>query len=69
MTKKSIGVATMETNGDIVLQLRAPMGDTGTIGEGYFRYRPGADGYDDVLRHLGGMQPGESKSVPPWPDD
>jgi hypothetical protein len=25
--------------------------------------------YDEVIRHVGGLKPGETKVVPPWPDD
>ena len=63
----SIGVATMETDGTIVLRLRATA-PGGVRGEGYFRYPPGDKDYESVLEHLGGLRPGESKPVPPWPD-
>ena len=64
----SIGQATMEDDGTIVLQLRAETGD-GAVGEGLFTYAPGDDEYDEVLEHLGGLKPGQSKPVPPWPDE
>jgi hypothetical protein len=63
-----IGTATMEENGDIVLMLRADL-DEGGYGEAYFRYKPGTAQYTDILQHLGGLKPGESKLVPPWPDE
>jgi hypothetical protein len=31
-------------------------------------YPPTHAKYKEVLQHLGGMKPGESKPVPPWPD-
>ena len=63
----SIGVATMEADGTIVLQLRATA-PGGLIGDGLVRYPPGDKDYDAVLKHLGGLRPGETKPVPPWPE-
>ncbi|MCD9032769.1 hypothetical protein LDO32_13640 [Luteimonas sp. Y-2-2-4F] len=65
----SIGVATMEDDGAIVLRLRAPVGSGSGFGEGYFRYERTHPQYDNVRRHVGGLEPGQSKPVPPWPDD
>ena len=61
----SIGMATMDADGTIVLYLRATA--PGVVGDGLVRYRPGDKDYDAVLKHLGGLRPGESKPVPPWP--
>lgn len=63
---ESIGAATMKPDGTIVLQLRAQTGST--VGDALFSYAPGHAKYNDVLKHLGGLKPGESKPVPPWPD-
>jgi hypothetical protein len=63
----SIGAATMMPDGTITLRLRAE-GEGGKIGEGQVTYRPGTARYDEVLRHLGGLKPGETKPVPPWKD-
>jgi hypothetical protein len=63
----SIGVATMASDGTIELRLRAT-GPGGMVGEGFLTYRPNDPQYGDILRHLGGLRPGETKSVPPWPD-
>ncbi len=63
----SIGVATMSADGTITLRLRAESDDGKTVGDGQLIYRPGDPKYGEVLRHLGGLKPGESKSVPPWP--
>lgn len=63
---ESIGVATMEEGGVIVLQLRAEIGGGG-VGEGYFRYPPDHPQYGDIRSHVGGLEPGQSKPVPPWP--
>ncbi len=62
----SIGVATMTQDGTITLRLRAE--DGGKIGEGNLTYRRGNPQYDEVLQHIGGIKPGETKSVPPWKD-
>lgn len=60
----AIGVATMEPDGTIVLQLRAE--GPGVIGDGLLRYPRGHAQYDEVLAHLGGLTVGQSKAVPPW---
>jgi hypothetical protein len=64
---KSIGVATMGTDRTITLRLRA-VGPDGLEGEGFFVYPPSHEQYQDVLDHLGGLEPGQSKPVPPFPD-
>jgi hypothetical protein len=61
----SIGKATMDPDGTIVLQLRAE--SPGAVGDAQLRYPPSHKDYNDVLTHLGGLKPGESKPVPPWP--
>jgi hypothetical protein len=58
----SIGVAKMLDNGTLVLDLFNPA-------PAQLTYPPTHPEYANTLRHLGGMRPGESKSVPPWPDD
>jgi hypothetical protein len=67
-TQTSIGSATMEKDGTLVLRLRAD-GPGGMHGDGLFRYPPGHKDYDMVRKHVGGLEPGESKQVPPWPED
>jgi hypothetical protein len=62
----SIGVATMEADGTIVLQLRAE-GPGRTVGHALFRYPTTHAQYQSTLKHLGGLKPGEGKLVPPWP--
>ena len=62
----SIGTAYMKPDGTIQLMLRAE-GEHGEIGEGFFLYPPDHAEYKEILAHLGGLKPGESKSVPPWP--
>lgn len=65
--EETIGVATMESDGTIVMQLRAE-GDGGIVGDAMFTYAPDDPHYQEVLDHLGGMKPGEEKPVRPWPD-
>lgn len=63
----SIGSATMKPDGTIVLQLRATDG-TGIVGDSRIEYPPSHAQYPEVLKHLGGLKPGEEKPVPPWPE-
>ena len=62
----SIGTATMSADGTITLRLRT--GQRGVVGEGTISYKKGDKDYNDVLKHLGGLKPGETKPAPPWPD-
>lgn len=64
---ESIGAATMTLDGTIVLQLRAT--DGATLGDGLIRYPPSHRDYEKVFKHLGGLKPGESKPVPPFPEN
>lgn len=64
---KSIGNATMLDDKTLVLDLVATSGPTS--GHAQFRYPPSHPEYDKVLQHIGGLQPGQQKLVPPWPDD
>jgi hypothetical protein len=63
----SIGTAWMERDGTIVLQLRAE-GPGGVAGDALLHYSKNDPEYGRILRHLGGLKPGESKLVPPWPE-
>ena len=62
----SIGAASMAQDGTITLRLRAV--ERGSVGEGLLTYRPGDKDYRAVKDHLGGLKPGETKPVAPWPD-
>jgi len=64
----TIGVARMRPDGTIELLLRATSQPGGPVGHGLLEYPPGHPRYQEVLRHLGGLKPGEAKNVPPWPD-
>ena len=63
-----IGVAEMEADGAIVLRLNAPLDNGATVGHGYFRYPVGDAKYQEILRHVGPLKPGENKPVRPWPE-
>jgi hypothetical protein len=64
--QKPIGTATMLADGTLQLMLRAEGGPA--LGDALFSYPKGHPEYANVLKHLGGLNPGESKPVPPWPD-
>jgi len=63
----TIGAATMKPDGTIVLQLRLE-DDTG-IGDALYEIAPSDPDYQEILDHLGGLEPGQSKHVPAWPDE
>ena len=54
----------MAPDGTITLYLRATGG--GAVGDGMAVYPPSHPKYGEVLEHLGGLKPGETKPVPPW---
>lgn len=56
----------MKADGTIVLQLRAEAGDT--QGDALFVYPPSHKQYKQILDHVGGLTPGQTKPVPPWPE-
>ena len=59
----SIGTATLEPDGTIVLDLRIDGG-----GMALLRYPSDHPEYGNILRHIGGLKPGEEKLVRPWED-
>jgi hypothetical protein len=56
----------MRQDRTIVLDLiaRGP----GLLGDGRLTYSPSDPNYEAILRHLGGLRPGEVKQVQPWND-
>ena len=60
----SIGEATMEPDGTIVLRLRATGPDA--IGEAVSRYAPDNPRYKAVRDHLPNLKPGDRVPVPPF---
>jgi len=63
----SIGAARLLPDGTIELHLRAE-GAGGLVGDATLRYPKGHAQYQQILKHLGGLQPGQDKPVPPWPE-
>lgn len=65
--KRYIGQAWMEADGTIRMNLRAE-GPSGIVGHSLLEYAPSHPEYDEILKHLGPMKPGETRAVPAWPD-
>jgi tetratricopeptide (TPR) repeat protein len=61
---RTIGVASMEQDGTIKLDLRAESGSM--VGHGSLSYPPAAPEYKETLMHLGPLKPGGQKLVAPW---
>lgn len=83
-SQHSIGTAEMDANGTISMHLSAPpraAPDKGIrplvpwpppeeqLGYGQVQLDRWDPHYDDLLRHLGGLLPGQMKQVPPWRPD
>ena len=66
-TAETIGSATEEADGTIVLNLRAT-GAGGMVGDGQFRYPPSHAQYQMIKRHVGPIPKGGSVPVKPFPD-
>lgn len=64
---QAIGSATMLKDGTIQLMLRAE-GPGAAVGDALITYKKGDAKYGEILKHLGGLEPGKSKPVPPFPD-
>jgi hypothetical protein len=63
---ESIGAATMKADGVLEIMLQATDG-RGAVGDALLRLAPGDRDYQMWLAHLGGLKPGESKLVRPFP--
>lgn len=61
-----IGDATMDDDGTIRVRIRM-LG--GMHADGNVSYAKNSEHYESILKHLGGMKPGDVKLVPPWPDE
>jgi hypothetical protein len=59
-----IGVARMLSNGTIVMDLRAIRGQG--VGDARIVYEKSSDHYQEIVKHLGGLKPGEEKPVYNW---
>src|SRR5262249_34949624 len=63
---QSVGVATMLANGTILIGVG---GDgPGSRAQAVLEIHPGDSNYQMILDHVGGLKPGETKPIPPWPD-
>jgi hypothetical protein len=60
------GTAAMLNDGTISLHLR--LTSDGKPFDATVTYRVTDRAYDNVLRHLGGLRPGETKELRPWKD-
>lgn len=63
-----IGMASMDENRNVILDLRATDG-AGAVGVGRLVYGPAHAQYEMLLEHVGGLEPGEQKPVTPFPED
>lgn len=63
-----IGMATMDPDGTIVLNLVATS-DTGDKGVGQLRYPMDHPQFMKIMRHLGGITPGATVPVRPFPPE
>jgi hypothetical protein len=59
-----VGTAEMLDDGTLALHLR--LSSDGTAVNDTLTYKVSDRAYDDILRHLGGLRPGESKQFRPW---
>lgn len=62
----SVGMAHMLENGTILVGVRGPESDSPLLG--VLMVEPGDTTYQPLLDHVGGLKPGETKLIPPWPD-
>ena len=63
---KSIGVATMLQNGTILIGVGG--GPDAQRARAVLTVEPGDSTYQSIIDHVGGLKPGETKPIPPWPD-
>jgi hypothetical protein len=61
----NVGTITMAADGTLTLILRSL--PPGPIAETVLQYKPGDAKYKETLDHVGGLKPGETKMLPPWP--
>jgi len=63
---KSIGMARMLADGTLLVGVPGP--GSGERAQAVLVLKPGDTQYQPLLDHVGGLKPGETKSIPPWPD-
>lgn len=64
--EKTIGVAWIDEDGTISMQLHASQG--GIHGHGLLRYGVADPHYAEILAHIGPIKPGEKVTVLPFPE-
>jgi hypothetical protein len=62
----SVGNAYMKPDGTLEMTFRT-IGPGGIIGEAYKVLAPDDPQYAAMVAHLGGIQPGEGRAIPPFP--
>src|SRR3954463_2870903 len=65
-TEKSIGMARMLADGTILVGVAAR--GSNDRAQAVLMLEPGDTQYQPLLDHIGGLKPGETKSIPPWPE-
>lgn len=63
---ENVGSAYMQPDGTLEMSLRTETED-GTIGEALLVIPKGDPRYADMVKHLGGIGPGEGRTIPPFP--
>jgi hypothetical protein len=63
-TVESIGIAEMAADGTITLHLKSLWPDPKEDSD--LTYAPDDPQYDEIKKHLGGIEPGQSKPIPPF---
>ena len=61
-----LGIATMLDDGTLTLHLR--LSNDGKPVDETLTYKVSDRAYDNILRHIGGLRPGETKEFRPWKD-
>ena len=63
---QNVGSAYMQPDGTLEMSLRAET-DDGTIGEAFLVIPMNDPRYEGMVKHLGGLKPGEGCAIPPFP--
>jgi hypothetical protein len=58
----------MLESGTILVGIRAPGSGPDAPLQAVLMVEPGDTQYEVLIAHLGGLKPGETKPIPPWPD-
>ena len=64
----TVGIATMDTDRTLHLDLRSVECD-GSEAAALVDYKVDDPHYAEVLSHIGGVEPGQRKPVPAWPEE